>query len=229
MPLALAKRSLLVLHTRSRGSETSVVRGRSSRSAQSDANVSERPDLRALYDAHIAFVWRNLRRLGVPETQLDDAAQEVFLVVHRRWDSFDPARSAPRTFLFGIVLHVAQNERRSLQRRNARISAGVRSAEIEQVAGDGAAPDELLEKREAARLLERVLEELPEPERAVFLLVDVELMSVPEAAEALQLNLNTAYSRVRVARASFARALARLRAVEARGPTRERSKQEHTP
>jgi RNA polymerase sigma-70 factor (ECF subfamily) len=178
--------------------------------------VNERPDLRALYDAHIAFVWRNLRRLGVPEAQLDDAAQEVFLVVHRRWQSFDPARAAPRTFLFGIVLRVAQNERRSLRRRSARFSANAPREQIEQVAGHGAAPDELAEKREAARMLECVLAVLAEPERAIFLLVDVELMSVPEAAEALGLNLNTAYSRVRSARASFAGALSRLRAREGR-------------
>jgi RNA polymerase sigma-70 factor (ECF subfamily) len=176
--------------------------------------VTGAPDLRGFYDAHVAFVWRNLRRLGVAEAQLPDAAQEVFLVVHRRWSSFDAAWSSPRTWLFGIVLRVAQNERRSWRRRSARLAPASPPELLERVASAADTPAELLSKREAARQLERLLETLPDAERAIFLLVDVEQMSVPEAAEALRLNLNTAYSRVRAARANFERALARFHATE---------------
>jgi RNA polymerase sigma-70 factor (ECF subfamily) len=179
-------------------------------SARSIAGVSQAADLRALYDAHIAFVWRNLRRLGVAEAQLDDAAQEVFLVVHRRWDSFDASWSSPRTWLFGILLRVAQNERRAHKRRSARFAPDPAPELIDQLPSTADSAPELLAKREAALLLERMLEQLPDAERTIFVLVDVEQMSVPEAAEALRLNLNTAYSRIRSARKSFERALVRL-------------------
>jgi len=79
-------------------------------------------DLNSLYDSHFAFVWRNLQRLGVSQQRLEDAAQEVFLVAHRRWRSFDAERSTAQTWLFGIVLHVANNERRAGRRRNARMA-----------------------------------------------------------------------------------------------------------
>ena len=73
---------------------------------------------RQLYDSHFSFVWRNLRRLGVPDAILEDAAQDVFLVVHRRWDSFDARWSSVETWLFGILMRVARNHQHSLHRRS---------------------------------------------------------------------------------------------------------------
>jgi RNA polymerase sigma-70 factor (ECF subfamily) len=178
--------------------------------------VGEKTDLRALYDAHFAFVWRNLRRLGVPADQMEDAAQEVFLVVHRRWDSFDSSWSSVQTWLFGIVLRVAQNERRSQRRRVARLVPANDHHPIDAVASESASPSELVVKHEAARMLEEALEALSENERAIFVLVDIEQMPVPEAAEALALNLNTAYGRLRTARAEFQKIVRRLRARHAR-------------
>jgi RNA polymerase sigma-70 factor, ECF subfamily len=171
-------------------------------------------DLHSLYDSHFAFVWRNLRRLGVPEGRLEDAAQEVFLVAHRRWQSFDASRSTAQTWLFGIALHVAHNERRAGRRRSARMAPASEHEFWDNVPSDAAGPAELLAKREAARLLEHVLESLTEHGRAVLVMVDIESMSVPQAAEALQVNLNTAYGRLRNARADFQRVLKRLRAQE---------------
>jgi RNA polymerase sigma-70 factor (ECF subfamily) len=169
-------------------------------------------DLQSLYDSHFAFVWRNLRRLGVPEGRLEDAAQEVFLVAHRRWQSFDAQRSTAQTWLFGIVVHVAHNERRAGRRRNARMAPASEHEFWDSVPSDVADPAELLAKREAARLLERVLESLTDPGREILVMVDIESMSVPQAADALHVNLNTAYGRLRNARADFQRALKRLRA-----------------
>ncbi len=173
-------------------------------------------DLRALYDSHFPFVWRNLRRLGVAVQRLEDASQEVFLVAHRRWASFDPRRAAPRTWLFGIVVRVAQNERRSGRRRSARLAPQSEREFWEGLPSAALGPAELLAKREAARLLLRALEALGENERAIFVLVDVESVAVPEAAESLGWKLNTAYGRLRTARAMFQRALQRARAAEKR-------------
>ena len=62
----------------------------------------------AIYDEYFPFVWRTLHRLGVPKTELDDAAQEVFLVVHRKLDTYDRTSSV-RTWLFGVAQLTARS------------------------------------------------------------------------------------------------------------------------
>ena len=184
--------------------------------ANAGPRVPAPSNLRSLYDNHFAFVWRNLRRLGVNEQRLEDASQEVFLVAHRRWASFDPSSAAPRTWLFGIVVRVAQNERRTGRRRGARMAPATEHEFWEALPSNALGPAELLAKREAARLLMQTLESLNENERAIFVMVDVESLSVPEAAESLGWKLNTAYGRLRTGRAEFQRALQRLRAGQKR-------------
>lgn len=157
-------------------------------------------DLAALYDAEVAMVWRTLRALGVPEAALDDAAQDVFLVVHRRAADFE-ARSSVKTWLFGIAYRVAANHRRTLKRR-----AG---CELHPDLPDrGPDPQQQLEHAEATRFVQHFLETLNEPSRAAFTACVLEEMSVAEASEALGVNLNTLYSRVRTVRARFMSALA---------------------
>jgi RNA polymerase sigma-70 factor (ECF subfamily) len=174
---------------------------------------------RRLYDSHFSFVWRNLRRLGVPDLIAEDAAQDVFLVVHRRWDSFDARWSSVETWLFGILLRVARNHRRSLKRRGVWFVPTGGDA-VHAVPSGEAGPADLVARREAAVLLERLLDTLDDDKRAILVLVDVEQMSVPEAAEALGINLNTAYWRLRAARKRLDKAMARVKAMEIRS-TRE--------
>jgi RNA polymerase sigma-70 factor, ECF subfamily len=163
-----------------------------------------------LFDSHLAFVWRNLRRLGVAEPMIEDAAQDVFLVVHRRWNTWQPERSSVETWLFGIVLRIAQNHRRAQRRRlNWLLPAQDRMALQETPSLDDG-PAEILAQREAATIFERALAPLDEDKRAIFLMIDVEQMSVPQAAATLGINLNTAYWRLRKARIAFRRALAKL-------------------
>jgi len=169
-------------------------------------------DPRQLFDSHLAFVWRNLRRLGVPEVLVEDAAQDVFLVVHRRWDSWQAARSTVETWLFGIVLRVAHNYRRAQQRRQAWLLPGHGRGALPEVPSSADGPAEILAQREAAVVFESALAPLDEDRRALFLMIDVEQMSVPQAATALGINVNTAYWRLRQARMAFRRALAKLRA-----------------
>ncbi len=108
----------------------------------------------AAYEEHFTFVWRCLRSLGVPHAQLDDAAQDVFLVVHRRLDSFEGSSSF-RTWLFGIVRHVAFNQRRTLGRKSGR---------NEQLDNDlcspAPSPHESAQAREAAAFIEQFLARL---------------------------------------------------------------------
>ena len=167
------------------------------------------PGLPEIYAQHADFVFRNLRRLGVHESLIDDAVQDVFLVVHRRLADFE-ARAQVTTWLFGIVLRVAQSYRRSAMRRRARLTDAP-SAEVEQIAMTAAeGPVEAFERREASALLHRLLDELDDDKRAMLVCVELEQLTVPEAAESLGLNLNTAYGRLRAARAAFNEAVVRM-------------------
>jgi RNA polymerase sigma-70 factor (ECF subfamily) len=180
--------------------------------------VPARPELtpRRLYDSHFAFVWRNLRQLGLPDPVLEDAAQDVFLVVHRRWGSYDAGWSSVETWLFGILLRVARNHRRTIRRRGNVLQPGSHDLS-EAVPSAEAGPADVVARREAAALLDRLLDALDDDKRAILVLIDVEQLSVPQAAEALAINVNTAYWRLRAARKQFERALARVRAGERRG------------
>ncbi len=169
-----------------------------------------RPSFDALYDEHFSFVWRTLRRLGVREPSVDDALQEVFLVVHRKLHEFE-GRSSVRTWLFGITLKVAKDHRRTFHRKEAPL-AGSSMEDLDMLLAPGHNPDEAARTAEAARILNGLLDEMEDEKRAVFILAELEETPVPEIAEALGINLNTAYSRLRLARKDFEQALARHRA-----------------
>ena len=138
---------------------------------------------------------------------LDDAAQDVFLVVHRRLAEFE-GRSSIKTWLYGITRRVAKDYRR----RASRKEQGLVSTDgpiAPQLVSDQNSPDENAARNQAAQTLERILAGLDESRREVFVLAEMEQMTAPEIAEALSLNLNTTYSRLRAARAEFEKAVAR--------------------
>lgn len=155
-----------------------------------------------VYRQHFPYVWRSLRRLGVPEPAIDDAAQDVFVVVHRRLGEFE-GRSSERTWVYGIAIRVARAHRRR--------SAAPAPSDVELVS-EGPSPFDELAAGEATRILEGLLDALDETKREVFVLAELEEMSAPEIAACLEVKVNTVYSRLRAARADFERALARRRA-----------------
>lgn len=164
------------------------------------------PSFAAVYRAHAAFVRRSIRHLDVPDAYADDVLHDVFLVVHRRLDDFD-GRTSMRAWLFGISRRVALHQRRGDARRTRRDRrAPVPAAEP--------CPEELLAKREAARWVEAFLSELEPSQRAVFVLCDVEGLPAPEVAAATGTKLNTVYSRLRLARRRFERAVQRRKEEE---------------
>ena len=167
------------------------------------------PDFAELYRIHFDFVWRTLRRLGVPEPHVDDAAQEVFMVVHRRLGDFE-GRSSLKSWIFAIVLRVASQARRSAQR------LAVRALPSDLAAPERDDPYEATAQAQARDLVYQLLEELDDDKRAVFILAELEQLTVPEIAEVLSIKLNTAYSRLRAARRSFDAALAARRSPEFR-------------
>jgi RNA polymerase sigma-70 factor (ECF subfamily) len=159
-----------------------------------------------LYAEHFRAVWRNLRRLGVPDDLLDDAVQDVFLVVHRRAAEF-AGRSSYKTWIFGIVLRVSKDYRRAARRHAARVE---RYPEAFAVEPEVSCPAEQAARREASRLVRMILDRLDDQERAVFVLVELEQLSVREAAEATGLRLATCQRRLGRARAAFDLAVRRF-------------------
>lgn len=196
-----------------RGHQAGVVLAMQSSEVASDAesepvNVSQLvPQFREIYDQYFDFVYRGARRLGVHSRSLDDATQDVFLVVHRRLGDFE-MRSSLKTWLYGITRRVAKDYRR----RASRKEKGLVSTDGPiggQLTSDQNSPDENAARRQAAQTLDTILANLDEPRREVFVLAEMEQMTAPEIAEALSLNLNTTYSRLRKARAEFEKAVAR--------------------
>ncbi len=169
-------------------------------------------ELTRVYDEHFAFVWRSLRRLGVPDRALDDAAQDVFIVVHRRLAEFE-GRSSLRSWLFGIARRVAHDHRRRIARKE-------NTEELSEILADPHAgtPAAAAERAQAVRMLHAILATLDDDKREVFILAELEQMTVPEIADAIGANVNTVYSRLRAARAAFEAAVQRRLAREGGQP-----------
>jgi RNA polymerase sigma-70 factor (ECF subfamily) len=162
------------------------------------------PAFEAVYEELFDFVWRSLRRLGVTPAGIDDAVQDVFIVVHRRLPEF-AGRSSLKTWVLGIALRVARDHQRSRRRKGDHEELDARIPD----AAPG--PVESLARAEALRELDRILSTLDEDKRAVFVLAEIEELTAPEIAEALEINVNTVYSRLRAARRAFDAALAASR------------------
>jgi RNA polymerase sigma-70 factor (ECF subfamily) len=152
--------------------------------------------IRALFDAELPFVWRSLRRLGVPPAVTDDAAQEVFLVASRKLAEIEIGRE--RSFLFATALRIAANARRSFARRDARHDDA-----LDGVVDPGPSPEAIADRARARALLDEVLAALDLDLRAVLVLHELEEMSMAEIAITLEIPPGTVASRLRRAREAF--------------------------
>lgn len=177
---------------------------------QARARTHPREGFDEVYRRQLGFVWRMLRYHGVPPSAIEDAVQDVFMIVHRRWDDWDRG-SSERSWLFGVVRRVAASYHRGEFRH-------ARRKQVAPPPREARAIDEQVADREALGALERALAELDEPLRTVFVLAQIEGLSAPEIAELVGSKLNTVYWRLRVARAQVAEAMARCM-----GPNEEQS------
>jgi RNA polymerase sigma-70 factor (ECF subfamily) len=164
-----------------------------------------------VYDATFELVFRNLRRLGVPEAAIDDAVQEVFLVVHRRLGEFE-GRSSLKTWVCAIVARVAGDHRRALRRKSPHGRSPDAAVDADTVPDEGGNPEDRASRREGVLLLHRLLDELDDDKRTVLVLAELEELTIPEIAEVLGENVNTVYARLRAARREFELATQRHRA-----------------
>ena len=158
------------------------------------------PTVKSIYEEHARFVWLTLQRFGVRSADVADVAHDVFVVVHKRIDTFDNT-SRMTTWLFGICLRVAANYRRR-QRRT--LSEGALRAH----ANDDIVQmpvDEVLARRQASADAERVLAKLSLEKRAVFVMFEIENLSCQEIADLMGIPIGTVYSRLYGARAQIER------------------------
>lgn len=161
---------------------------------QARVNAAERR-VRAAVAEHFDFIWRLLARLGVPSASLDDAAQDVFVVLSRRLA--DVRVGSERSFLYGTALRIASDLRR------ARPRALAFDARLEEVRDPGPDPEQQLAVRRRLELLDAVLEQLSDAQREVFVLFELEGMTLDECAGLLEIPRGTVASRLRSARADF--------------------------
>lgn len=149
-----------------------------------------------VYETYFRFVWRVLRSYGMPAAFIEDATQDVFVVVHRRLAEFE-GRSDIRTWLFRISRWVVTRERRRMRVKAPHDEIG------DELPDPAATPYDLAVRSEAVETIERVLERMDDDKRMVFLLMDIEEMTAAQVAELLEVNVNTIYSRHRLARLQF--------------------------
>ncbi len=157
------------------------------------------PDLAKTYREQYGFVWRSLRRLGVPDDAVDDAVHDVFVVAARRLHEFE-GRAAITSWLFAVAVRVSKHQRRAVARHRRRKDA--LAAEVDAVAPTN--PDDFA-RQDAARTLHALLERLDEPLRHVYILMELEQMTGREVAQILSLNVPTVHSRLRSARQQLRR------------------------
>lgn len=164
-----------------------------------------------MFELEFAYMWRSLARLGVPPRDLEDVTHDAFLEVYRRLDNYDPTRPV-RPWLFAFAFRLASD-----YRRLARHRVELMGTEVEREDATPSA-DELLQTKETRELVEQAVAKIDAERRPVFILHDLDEVPIPDVARVLELPLNTAYSRLRLAREEFRAAIERLRLKSGRNP-----------
>ena len=163
------------------------------------------PPLESLYRKYFDFVWSSVRRLGVSPAAADDVVQEIFVVIHSRLHTLEKP-DALRSWIYGVVRRTVSTYHRS--KRSMQASGAVLAAEPDAQRYP-ATPLDIAEQNDQIKLLFGLLHELDVPKREVFMMAELDELTVPEIAEILEIPLNTAYSRLRAARQAFEEAFAR--------------------
>lgn len=167
------------------------------------------PTFQELYAKYFDFVWASARRLGVDESAVDDVVQDIFIAIHSHIHTLQRSE-ALKSWIYSVTRRTVSNHHRSVRARGGKATSVI----DDELESHQPTPFEVTQKNSDLQVLANLLAELEEPKREVFALVEIEEMTVPEVADALEIPLNTAYSRLRAARIAFEAAVARH---EARG------------
>ena len=185
------------------------MQGAATETSLEDRATKER--LHAVVIAHYDFVWRSLRRLGIAETAAEDATQKVLMVLSQRLSQVKPGTE--KGFLYATALHVAQHERRSFARKKEDANDDAIASAISRAPD----PSEQLDHAQRRALLDEALDALPIDFRAVFVLFEMEELTMIQIAELLDLAPGTIASRLRRARELFRESSRRLVSEQSRG------------
>ncbi len=182
-----------------------------------EERLSRTPTFEEVYDAQFAFVWRLVKRQGVPDEHVDDVCQEVFIIVHRRLPEFE-VRAKVRTWIYQIVTNVVRNQRRSIQRKSVHVRSCGPVLDPDEIKGEEPSPEVGVRQKEAAAVAREILMEMSEKRRMVFVLAELEGMSLKEVAEATGEGFHTVRSQLRTAREEFQRQARRRQKMTTWGP-----------
>jgi RNA polymerase sigma-70 factor (ECF subfamily) len=174
----------------------------------------ELPSFESVFHEYFDFVWAATRRRGVSTEATDDLVQEIFIVIHSRLHTLRQPESL-RSWIYGIVRRTVSAHHRAQQTRDASGASLAIQTELQHPIPP--TPLDVTERNGQVRLLWTLLEQLDPAKREVFMLAELDEMTVPEIADALDIPVNTVYSRLRAARLAFEAALARRAARHERG------------
>lgn len=159
------------------------------------AVLPELPPFRTVFETYAPFVWRVLRRLGVREAEVADVSQETFLVLHKRLATFE-GRSSLKTFVYGIAVRVAADHR-----KRAWVRREQATDEVPEGAGETQTAERSLQAKQALQALDKALAELTDEQREVFVLYELEELTLAEIASITDAAISTLHSRLALARA----------------------------
>ncbi|HYQ29854.1 MAG TPA: sigma-70 family RNA polymerase sigma factor [Polyangiaceae bacterium] len=162
------------------------------------------PPFQAVYVRYFDFVWASARRLGVDSSAIDDVVQEILIAIHGNLHTLQRPE-ALKSWVYSVTRRTVSNHHRAVRARGGKTTTVV----DDQLESHQPTPYEVTQKNSELLLLANLLAELDEPKRELFVLVEIEEMTVPEVADALDIPVNTAYSRLRAARLAFEAAIAR--------------------
>jgi RNA polymerase sigma-70 factor (ECF subfamily) len=167
----------------------------------------------AVYESMVDYVWNVVCRMGVPQADAEDVVQEVFVTVYRRLGEFE-GRAQLKTWVFSIAVHLVQHYFRTHARKPGD-RASAKGTEIQALVDQQEnGPVHAVERREGYDALDRVLGQLDEGKRLVFVLAELEQLTLVEIGEVVGANPNTVATRLRAARQAFEKALARYQTRE---------------
>jgi RNA polymerase sigma-70 factor (ECF subfamily) len=164
------------------------------------------PTFAEIYRTYFGFVWSCTRRLGVTEAEIDDVVQEVFIVINGRLSTLQQPESL-RSWVYGIVRRTVSTHRRAKRAKVVHTAEYVAQPEMQYP--QMPSPQQLAEQSDQVRLLWSLLDKIDPAKREVFVLAELDEMTAPEIASAIEVPLNTVYSRLRAARQELEEALQR--------------------